>query len=216
MDSARGHRRASSRSARSSWRSSSRCSPPATHPPRGCCRHQQVGPREPLCAATTEKLSLLLAGSQLGITACTLALGEAHEPAVHSLAHSPLIHATGAPMWIAQCGRLRVGARRRHLPAPGDRRNGAEVMGDRPSRAGGDHPGDTHAHVHGGDAAGAHSAEPRCQLVRAHGRRRPRRRTRYRAGSGYLAATGGTLRRPPGHSTSGTTATSPLRWSSRG
>ncbi len=49
---------------------------------------------------STTELSLLLAGSQLGITACTLALGATTKPAVHYWL-TPLIHATGAPMWIA-------------------------------------------------------------------------------------------------------------------
>ncbi|OBA89914.1 hypothetical protein A5662_23500 [Mycobacteriaceae bacterium 1482268.1] len=49
---------------------------------------------------STTELSLLLAGSQLGITACTLALGATTKPAVHYWL-TPLIHATGAPVWFA-------------------------------------------------------------------------------------------------------------------
>lgn len=49
---------------------------------------------------STTELSLLLAGSQLGITACTLALGATTKPAVHHWL-TPLIRAMGAPMWIA-------------------------------------------------------------------------------------------------------------------
>ena len=52
---------------------------------------------------STTELSLLLAGSQLGITACTLALGATTKPAVHHWL-TPLIHATGAPMWLADVG----------------------------------------------------------------------------------------------------------------
>jgi CBS domain containing-hemolysin-like protein len=46
------------------------------------------------------ELSVLLAGSQLGITACTLALGATTKPAVHYWL-TPLIENWGAPLWIA-------------------------------------------------------------------------------------------------------------------
>jgi len=49
---------------------------------------------------STRELSVLLAGSQLGITACTLALGATTKPAVHYWL-TPLIHAAGAPLWVA-------------------------------------------------------------------------------------------------------------------
>jgi CBS domain containing-hemolysin-like protein len=49
---------------------------------------------------STRELSVLLAGSQLGITACTLALGATTKPAVHYWL-TPLIHAWGAPVWVA-------------------------------------------------------------------------------------------------------------------
>lgn len=52
---------------------------------------------------STTELSLLLAGSQLGITACTLALGATTKPAVHDWL-TPLLHDTGAPMWLADAG----------------------------------------------------------------------------------------------------------------
>ncbi len=52
---------------------------------------------------STTELSLLLAGSQLGITACTLALGATTKPAVHHWL-TPLLHGTGAPMWLADVG----------------------------------------------------------------------------------------------------------------
>ena len=45
-------------------------------------------------------LSLLLAGSQLGITVCTLALGAITKPAVHH-ALTPLLTATGLPLTVA-------------------------------------------------------------------------------------------------------------------
>jgi CBS domain containing-hemolysin-like protein len=50
--------------------------------------------------ASTKELSVLLAGSQLGITICTLALGATTKPAVHYWL-TPLIHTWGAPIWIA-------------------------------------------------------------------------------------------------------------------
>jgi len=49
---------------------------------------------------STTELSVLLAGTQLGITACTLALGATTKPAVHYWL-TPLIHSIGAPMWVA-------------------------------------------------------------------------------------------------------------------
>lgn len=49
---------------------------------------------------STTELSVLLAGSQLGITACTLALGATTKPAVHHWL-TPLIHGWGAPAWVA-------------------------------------------------------------------------------------------------------------------
>jgi len=49
---------------------------------------------------STRELSVLLAGSQLGITACTLALGATTKPAVHYWL-TPLIHGWGAPLWVA-------------------------------------------------------------------------------------------------------------------
>ena len=45
-------------------------------------------------------MSVLLAGSQLGITACTLALGATTKPAVHYWL-TPLIENWGAPLWLA-------------------------------------------------------------------------------------------------------------------
>ncbi|MGZ8177798.1 hemolysin family protein [Williamsia sp. SKLECPSW1] len=45
-------------------------------------------------------LSVLLAGAQLGITVCTLALGAITKPAVH-YALTPLIAGWGAPAWVA-------------------------------------------------------------------------------------------------------------------
>ena len=45
-------------------------------------------------------LSVLLAGSQLGITVCTLALGAVTKPAVHYWL-TPKFESLGAPLWIA-------------------------------------------------------------------------------------------------------------------
>ena len=49
---------------------------------------------------SSTELSVLLAGSQLGITACTLALGATTKPAVHHWL-TPLIENWGAPLWVA-------------------------------------------------------------------------------------------------------------------
>lgn len=52
---------------------------------------------------STTELSVLLAGSQLGITVCTLALGAITKPAVHHWL-TPLIGSWGAPGWVADVG----------------------------------------------------------------------------------------------------------------
>ncbi|SDS26951.1 Hemolysin, contains CBS domains [Brevibacterium sandarakinum] len=49
---------------------------------------------------SSTELSVLLAGSQLGITACTLALGAITKPAVHHWI-TPVAEAMGLPLWIA-------------------------------------------------------------------------------------------------------------------
>jgi CBS domain containing-hemolysin-like protein len=49
---------------------------------------------------SSTELSVLLAGSQLGITGCTLALGATTKPAVHYWL-TPLIQNWGAPLWLA-------------------------------------------------------------------------------------------------------------------
>lgn len=49
------------------------------------------------------ELSLLLAGAQLGITACTLLLGAITKPAVHH-AITPWLGQTGAPSWLVDVG----------------------------------------------------------------------------------------------------------------
>ena len=87
----------SSRSARSSSRSSSPRSPPSgtgwrrPRPP--------AAPPAPRCATPSE-LTLLLAGSQLGITAATLALGAISKPAVHHWL-TPLFDDWGLPLVAA-------------------------------------------------------------------------------------------------------------------
>ena len=48
----------------------------------------------------TAELTVLLAGAQLGITACTLALGAVSKPAVHHWL-TPLLESGGAPPWTA-------------------------------------------------------------------------------------------------------------------
>ncbi|GAA3217321.1 hemolysin family protein [Oerskovia jenensis] len=49
---------------------------------------------------SSTELTVLLAGSQLGITACTLALGALTKPAVHHWL-TPAFEAWGAPLWVA-------------------------------------------------------------------------------------------------------------------
>ncbi|GAA1555841.1 hemolysin family protein [Brevibacterium picturae] len=49
---------------------------------------------------SSTELSVLLAGSQLGITVCTLALGAITKPAVHHWI-TPVAEALGFPLWIA-------------------------------------------------------------------------------------------------------------------
>lgn len=49
---------------------------------------------------SASELSVLLAGSQLGITVCTLALGALTKPAVHYWL-TPAIQGLGAPLWLA-------------------------------------------------------------------------------------------------------------------
>lgn len=52
---------------------------------------------------SASELSVLLAGSQLGITVCTLALGAITKPAVHHWL-TPAIAGWGAPAWLADVG----------------------------------------------------------------------------------------------------------------
>ncbi|NLE80836.1 MAG: HlyC/CorC family transporter [Rhodococcus sp.] len=49
---------------------------------------------------SASELSVLLAGSQLGITVCTLALGAVTKPAVHHWL-TPAFQSWGAPLWLA-------------------------------------------------------------------------------------------------------------------
>jgi CBS domain containing-hemolysin-like protein len=60
--------------------------------------HTRRSARAALRSST--ELSVLLAGSQLGITACTLALGATTKPAVHYWL-TPMIETLGAPLWVA-------------------------------------------------------------------------------------------------------------------
>lgn len=52
---------------------------------------------------SSQELSLLLAGSQLGITVCTLALGAITKPAVDTWL-TPVLESTGMPPWTADVG----------------------------------------------------------------------------------------------------------------
>ncbi|MFI2294537.1 CNNM domain-containing protein [Isoptericola sp. NPDC019571] len=71
----------------------------------GARRHrlEDAAPRSRSARAalrSSSELTLLLAGSQLGITACTLALGAVTKPAVHHWL-TPLFAEWGAPYWVA-------------------------------------------------------------------------------------------------------------------
>lgn len=71
----------------------------------GARRHrlEDAAPRSRSARAalrSSSELTLLLAGSQLGITACTLALGAVTKPAVHHWL-TPLLAGWGAPHWAA-------------------------------------------------------------------------------------------------------------------
>ena len=94
------------------------------------------------------ELSLLLAGSQLGITVCTLALGAITKPAVHH-ALTPLLESTGLSETVADVGGVRPRPADRHLPAPRGGRDGAEVVGDRAPGTLGDPAVTADAGVHG-------------------------------------------------------------------
>jgi CBS domain containing-hemolysin-like protein len=66
-------------------------------------RLEDMAPRSRAARAalrSSSELTVLLAGSQLGITACALALGAITKPAVH-YAISPVVVNLGAPYWIA-------------------------------------------------------------------------------------------------------------------
>lgn len=66
-------------------------------------RLEDAAPRSKSARAalrSASELSLLLAGSQLGITACVLALGALTKPAVH-YALRPVFETWGMPYWIA-------------------------------------------------------------------------------------------------------------------
>ncbi|WP_018657491.1 hemolysin family protein [Actinomadura flavalba] len=52
---------------------------------------------------SASELTVLLAGAQLGITVCTLALGAITKPAVHHWL-TPLMESAGLPLWLADAG----------------------------------------------------------------------------------------------------------------
>lgn len=56
---------------------------------------------------SSRELTLLLAGCQLGITGCTLALGAVTKPAVHH-GLTPLLEAVGAPYWLADAAAFTI------------------------------------------------------------------------------------------------------------
>ncbi|MTG90753.1 DUF21 domain-containing protein [Cellulosimicrobium sp. BIT-GX5] len=71
----------------------------------GAKRHrlEDAAPRSRAARAalrSSNELTLLMAGAQLGITACTLALGAITKPAVHHWI-TPVLETWGAPLWAA-------------------------------------------------------------------------------------------------------------------
>ena len=110
---------------------------------------RRAGPAASARAAlrSSAELTVLLAGSQLGITACTLALGAITKPAVHHWL-TPAFEASGLPAVAADVAGVRAGPDRRDVPAPRRRRDGPEVVGDRPPGAVGDAAGAADARVH--------------------------------------------------------------------
>ncbi|MBB3053361.1 CBS domain containing-hemolysin-like protein [Prauserella isguenensis] len=56
---------------------------------------------------SSRELTLLLAGCQLGITGCTLALGAVTKPAVHHWL-TPLLETVGAPYWLADAAAFTI------------------------------------------------------------------------------------------------------------
>ena len=66
-------------------------------------RLEELAPTSPAARAALRgmnELTIMLAGAQLGITACTFALGAVTKPAVH-YAVTPLFTAVGLPLWAA-------------------------------------------------------------------------------------------------------------------
>ena len=120
---------------------------------------------------SSSELTLLLAGSQLGITVCTLALGAITKPAVHHWL-TPLFDDLGAAAGRRRRRRVRPRPDHRHLPPPGGRGDGAEVVGDRPPRAVRDPARAADAGVHGAVPPAAAGAQRRGERAAAQGRRR--------------------------------------------
>ncbi len=109
-------------------------------------RRTQIEPRATagsrparLTLRAMERVSLMMAGAQLGITMCSLGLGAIGEPAVAHALEIPLaaIGVTGAG---AALDRVRHRARHRGLPPHGARRDGPEEHRDRRTRAVRAHP----------------------------------------------------------------------------
>ena len=96
----RGHHRGPDRDQRLLRGRGVRADRRATTPAGGAAPDSRAA-RAALRSAT--ELPLLLAGAQLGITACTLLLGAITKPAVHH-AITPLLRGMGLPSWLADAG----------------------------------------------------------------------------------------------------------------
>ena len=160
---------------------------------------------------SSRELSLLLAGSQLGITLCTLGLGAVAKPAVHDLL-APLLEPVGLPAAAADLLAFvlaLVVVTFLHLVVG---EMAPEVVGDRAPGTLGDAAGAADARVPVAHPAAAGGAERAGQRAAAAGRGRAGRRGRRRPQPGRPARAGRPLgRRPARWTASGATSCSP-RW----
>lgn len=153
---------------------------------------------------STTELSVLLAGSQLGITVCTLALGAITKPAVHHWL-TPGFASWGLPGWAADAAGFVLAlviVTFLHLVVGRWRPS----RGRSPIGALGDHAGAADAGVHDAHPAAAGRAESRRELVPAPGRRHSGGRCR-RGRIRIRCATSSNTRPPPARWRSGTAPT---------
>ena len=112
-----------------------------------------------------ERLSLMLAGAQLGITICSILLGRVGEPAVAHLLEKPF-GLLGIPDAVLHTVSFLIALARRGDPARAARRDGAEEHRHRRARVGGDAADPAVPGVH----AAGQAVHRVLQLVRQHRR----------------------------------------------